>query len=74
MRIIDKGVENERVSIGRLLSVERRCGLGSRILKDKVNHGLGRINIREALAKYQTPFKIEQQGALFSLSFVLFYE
>lgn len=40
--------------------------------EDKISHGLGLINIREVLEKYQTPLKIEQKDNLFSLSFVIF--
>ncbi len=32
LRVMDRGVENESVSIGRVLSVRRRCGLGTRLL------------------------------------------
>ena len=33
LRVMDKGVEHDCVSIGRVIAVKRRCGLGSRILK-----------------------------------------
>lgn len=33
LRVMDKGVECEHASIGRVIAVKRRCGLGSRILQ-----------------------------------------
>ncbi len=36
LRVMDKGAENEYVSIGRVLSVKRRCGLGSQILAEGI--------------------------------------
>ena len=36
LRILDRGVENEHVAIGRVIAVKRRCGLGSRILEDGI--------------------------------------
>ena len=34
LRVIDKGVSFEDVSIGRVLTLERGCGLGNRILSE----------------------------------------
>lgn len=36
LRILDRGVENEHVAIGRVIAVKRRCGLGSRILEEGI--------------------------------------
>ncbi|ORT99943.1 GCN5-related N-acetyltransferase [Anaerovibrio sp. JC8] len=36
LRVMDRGVENEHVSIGRVIAVKRRCGIGSRILTDGI--------------------------------------
>lgn len=36
LRILDRGVENENVAIGRVIAVKRRCGLGSRILREGI--------------------------------------
>lgn len=36
LRVMDKGVENESASIGRLIAVKRRCGYGSRILSEGI--------------------------------------
>ena len=33
LRVMDRGVESEYVSIGRVLSVKRRCGLGTRLIR-----------------------------------------
>ena len=36
LRVMDRGVENDNVSIGRVIAVKRRCGLGSRILAEGI--------------------------------------
>ena len=36
LRVMDRGVENESVSIGRVIAVKRRCGLGSQILSEGI--------------------------------------
>lgn len=36
LRILDRGAESEHVAIGRVIAVKRRCGLGSRILKEGI--------------------------------------
>ena len=36
LRVMDKGIENELVSIGRVIAVERRKGYGSRILEEGI--------------------------------------
>ena len=36
LRVMDKGVENEHASIGRVIAVKRRCGFGSRILSEGI--------------------------------------
>ena len=36
LRVMDKGVENEYASIGRVIAVKRRCGFGSKILSEGV--------------------------------------
>ncbi len=36
LRVMDKGAESEHVSIGRLIAAKRRCGLGTRILREGV--------------------------------------
>ena len=36
LRLMDRGVESEYASIGRVIAVKRRCGLGSRILAEGI--------------------------------------
>ncbi len=36
LRVMDRGVESEYVSIGRVIAVKRRNGIGSRILKEGI--------------------------------------
>ena len=36
LRLMDRGVESEHPSIGRVIAVKRRCGLGSRILAEGI--------------------------------------
>ena len=36
LRVLDRGAENENVSIGRVIAVKRRSGLGSRILTEGI--------------------------------------
>ena len=37
LRVMDKGVENDCVSIGRVIAAKRRCGLGSKILSEGIS-------------------------------------
>ncbi len=36
LRVMEKGVESEHVSIGRVIAVKRRCGMGSQILSQGI--------------------------------------
>ncbi len=36
LRVMDRGVESEHVSIGRVIAVKRRCGLGTQILREGI--------------------------------------
>lgn len=36
LRVMDRGAESDNVSIGRVIAVKRRCGLGSRILAEGI--------------------------------------
>ena len=36
LRIMDKGIESEYVSIGRVVAAKRRCGFGSRVLTEGI--------------------------------------
>lgn len=44
LRVIDKGVSFEEVSIGRVLTIERGCGLGNRILFEGIKVARERMN------------------------------
>ncbi len=44
LRVIDKGVSFEEVSIGRVLTVERGCGLGDRIIFEGIKVARERMN------------------------------
>jgi ElaA protein len=44
LRVIDKGVSFEEVSIGRVLTLKRGCGLGIRILLDGITVAKERMN------------------------------
>lgn len=44
LRVIDKGVSFEEVSIGRVLTLERGCGLGNRILFEGIKVAKERMN------------------------------
>lgn len=43
LRVVDKGVSFEEVSIGRVLTVERGCGLGDRILAEGIKVAKERV-------------------------------
>ena len=36
LRIMDRGIESEYVSIGRVIAAKRRCGLGSKLLSEGI--------------------------------------
>lgn len=36
LRVMDRGVESEHVSLGRLIAAKRRCGLGTQILLEGI--------------------------------------
>ena len=37
LRVMDRGVESEHVSIGRVVAVKRRSGIGSRLLREGIH-------------------------------------
>ncbi len=64
LRILDRGVENENVAIGRVIAVKRRCGLGSRILEEGIRAAkemLGADKIYVEAQSYAREF-YEKQG------------
>ncbi|PYG87005.1 ElaA protein [Ruminiclostridium sufflavum DSM 19573] len=44
LRVVDKGVSFEEVSIGRVLTADRGCGLGSRILSEGIKVAKEKMN------------------------------
>ena len=36
LRVLDRGAESEHCAVGRVVAVKRRCGLGSRILREGI--------------------------------------
>jgi ElaA protein len=54
LRVVDKGISFDEVSIGRVIAVKRRCGIGSKILSE---------GIKIAKDKFKaTTIKIEAQS------------
>ena len=64
LRIMDKGVSSEYVSIGRVIAVRRRAGLGSRILAEGVRLAQERFDARQIYLEAQVYAKglYEKQG------------
>lgn len=44
LRVIDKGISFDEVSIGRVLTTKRKCGLGGRILSEGIKVAKERMN------------------------------
>jgi ElaA protein len=44
LRVVDRGISFEEVSIGRVLTLKRRCGLGNRILSEGIKVARERMN------------------------------
>ena len=64
LRIMDRGVESEQVSIGRVIAVKRRCGLGSRILAEGIRCAQEIFHAEEIYLEAQTYARglYEKQG------------
>ncbi|WP_242954702.1 GNAT family N-acetyltransferase [Desulfitobacterium chlororespirans] len=64
LRVVDKGVSFNEVSIGRVIAVKRRCGIGSRILSEGVKVAKNRLGAAAIKIEAQTYAKefYEQQG------------
>lgn len=64
LRVMDRGVENEYVSIGRVIAARRRCGLGSRILSEGIRAAEECFNAGKIYLEAQTYAKgfYEKQG------------
>lgn len=54
LRVIDKGVSFEEVSIGRVLTLKRGCGLGSKILAEGIKAAKERMNADRIKIEAQT--------------------
>ena len=64
LRILDRGAESEHVAIGRVIAVKRRCGLGSRILKEGIRVARERFHADKIYLEAQSYAKglYEKQG------------
>ena len=64
LRILDRGAESEHVAIGRVIAVKRRCGLGSRILKEGIQVARERFHADKIYLEAQSYAKglYEKQG------------
>jgi ElaA protein len=54
LRVVDKGVSFDEVSIGRVIAVKRRCGIGSKILSEGIKVAKDKLKA--------TTIKIEAQS------------
>jgi len=54
LRVVDKGVSFAEVSIGRVIAVKRRCGIGSKILSEGIKVAKDKLKA--------TTIKIEAQS------------
>ena len=64
LRVIDKGVSFDEVSIGRVISVKRRCGIGSKLLTQGIKVAKERMNATSIRIEAQTYARklYEKQG------------
>ena len=68
-RVMDRGVESEYVSIGRVVTAERRSGLGSRILAESIRAAKEYFHAGELYLEaqeYAVPFYARQGFAVAS--------
>ncbi len=54
LRVVDKGVSHEEVSIGRVLTIERGIGLGKRILLEGIKVAKERMNADKIVIEAQS--------------------
>ncbi|WP_422485433.1 GNAT family N-acetyltransferase [Gudongella sp. DL1XJH-153] len=54
LRVVDKGVSHEEVSIGRVLTTERGIGLGKRILSEGIKVAKERMNADKIVIEAQS--------------------
>ena len=64
LRILDRGVVSDYVTIGRVIAVKRRCGLGSRILSEGVRIAREALSAEKVYVEAQAYAKgiYEKQG------------
>lgn len=65
LRVIDKGVSFEEVSIGRVLTLERGCGLGARILLEGIKVAKEKMNAHRIKIEAQSYAKAFYEKAGF---------
>lgn len=59
LRVVDKGKRLDEVSVGRVISLERRCGVGSRLMQEGVRVAKEKFNakrIKVGAQVYAKPF------------------
>lgn len=54
LRVLDRGVSFPEVSIGRVIAVKRRCGLGSRIVAEGIRVAREKYGARRIVIEAQT--------------------
>lgn len=64
LRIIPAGVTRKEVSLGRVIAVKRRCGLGTKIVSDAISFAKNELKAKEIVIEAQTYVKslYEQLG------------
>lgn len=64
LRIIPAGVTCKEVSLGRVIAVKRRCGLGTKIVSDAISFAKKELKAKEIVIEAQTYVKslYEQLG------------
>ncbi|WP_371362057.1 Protein ElaA [Sporomusa rhizae] len=64
LRVVDKGVSFDEVSIGRVIALKRRCGIGSRILSEGIKVAKNKLKAATIKIEAQTYAKelYEKQG------------
>ena len=59
-RVLPKGVKHSEVSIGRVISTRRRCGLGSKIVRSGIEVAKNKLNaehIFTEMSSWRTAFR-----------------
>ena len=64
LRIIPAGLTRKEVSLGRVIAVKRRCGLGTKIVSDAISFAKKELKTKEIVIEAQTYVKslYEQLG------------